>query len=260
MADFEENARSILKMTSSSKPGEVCFFYIRGIVFGCKPGELSRPLFHLEGFSSRHISDQHETLYHILTREVVLYKHLTSEKILQAWENPFNGKDVEVMHITNDPVNIPLPLKVWTPFAEAMFPKPGPCSKFVSILFEMFLQYPNPVSPEKYPDSSAGPVYDGAEFFHFIALKGPVQSSDVTRPAVLNTWFRISQWLPWMQMGMSEGRLLYTAGCQKTADSQPLFELAPDVMEVVKAKYPEYLQPPRSSHLPMKPPGPISRK
>ena len=245
MEDFKENAQSVMKILASSKPWETCLFYMRGIVFGSKPGEQCLPLFHFEGYNVRQVSDKPENKYELLSREIVIYKHLESEEILQIWKNPFTGKETEVVPVDNDPVNIPLPLKVFSPFAKAFFPKPALCTDFLSIRLEIFLHYPNFLSPDQYPDFSVGPIYEGAEFFQYISPQSSVRSGDVSIAPTLVTWFRVSQWLPWMQMGSSGGRLIYACGCQKFKECQSLANIAPDLMEFVNTKHSKYLQPPQ---------------
>ena len=84
--------------------------------------------------------------YRPVTKENLLHMDPKTKQVLRTWQNPFTGKEVEVLHIADDPVNQP-----------AIFAKtPGRKYKFSGRindgyffqLFEVPLFYINPLAGE----------------------------------------------------------------------------------------------------------------
>ena len=45
------------------------------------------------------------TGFKLVTREILLYQDPKTGEVLEKWENPWTGEEVDVLHVANDPVN-----------------------------------------------------------------------------------------------------------------------------------------------------------
>jgi len=115
----------------------------------------------------------------------------------------FNGVTVPVVHVANDPVEIPLPFGDFYPGISNVL--------YTTFPEDVGLTYPNPVPPTGvYAPYSAGPLYQATEFYKFtlptiqLAFRPPTDYPDIAM-----SWFRTSQWLPWMKLGTRPGNLLF---------------------------------------------------
>ena len=96
------------KIQCSLKDGEIVTWYWSGHAYSRVPGEADRRLFAVEGMNIRQcgpLGDARDGSFRLVTREVMLYKDPQTGMVLRSWRNPWTGKDVNVVHVTNDPVN-----------------------------------------------------------------------------------------------------------------------------------------------------------
>ena len=84
--------------------GKTSIGYGKTTVYGKEPGKKGVPLFHMEVIGAgRWIPI--EGGYRRLHKEVAFYTDLETGDILETWDNPLNGRTVEVFAVQNDPVN-----------------------------------------------------------------------------------------------------------------------------------------------------------
>lgn len=225
----------MVKMRCSLDPQEDKILWWKGTIFAQEPGKKTYPLMAFEGYNICRAEKQEDGTWRLLTRELSFYRDLETGKILEQWKNPISGESNEVMAVANDPVNM-----VMSPAMKLPWLVQG---DDVMLSLNIPLAYPNPLQPDAYPKASSGPMYVGSEHFMFHA-----SGSDLANPALKSApvsygWTRVGPWLPWMQLGTLPGELLYIAQGAKLAS----FEQMPqDIRQVVKSKYPEYEQAPRT--------------
>jgi hypothetical protein len=176
--------------------------------------------------------------YRMVSREIMLYLDPAMNQVLRTWKNPWTGKDAEVLHVANDPVN-QRPTFARSPEGNYQFPgavKDGQ----VMLTVEVPLLYPNPLGGEY--QAYVGGSYQAIELFNFFMREDDLR--DATRNGVENvfvSWGRMSQWLPWMEMGDRPGQLIFHAAGLRLKRWEDL----PDVIKrEIEANYPAYKAPP----------------
>jgi hypothetical protein len=174
--------------------------------------------------------------YRMVSRELLVYLDPQTGEVLRTWKNPFTGKEVEVVHVANDPVNQP-PSFAQGPRGPFKFPgtlKEGRGS----MSFEVPLFYPNVMGGD-YQDYVGGTYHAQEQFHFFFDAKELLGPGDSCQTSV--AWGRVSQWLPWMEMGSRAGWLLFSGSGQTVSG----FDQLPDVLKKeIETSYPEYKTPP----------------
>jgi len=218
-------------------------YYWLGKAFSRRMGERDKVLFDVEGMNVRScstISDSKRgTGYHLVTREILLYKDTKTGEVLKTWENPWTGEDVQVMHVANDPVNS-------KGYVIGRDGKPG---KFAGDIigdkwqmnFTIPLFYPNPLASEY--QKEIGGTYHATEMFNFLGDVGDLTDLSKDTADVQIGWARMSDWLPWMNMQGRDGIIyMHTAGrkMENWEDMPKAFK------DDIKTYYPEYVAPPPS--------------
>lgn len=185
--------------------GRQSFTYATVVVMAMVPGERGRKLFSLEVIGASRFLPI-EGGWQRLHREVGLYTDLQTGAVMSSWRNPFVDRDVEVIHIRNDPVNFT--------YTEAQ--QSGPYRILVDDFGEVLafhreipLRYPSALTRADYPLHSAGDWYEAAELFNSFARREELEDATLTSVQEFGTWSRVGPWLPWMEMGDRPGYLLY---------------------------------------------------
>lgn len=235
--------KAMRKVQCSLVDDEPVTFYWFGTAFSRRMGERDKVLFDVEGMNVRSCSTIDDAEkgegYHLVSREILLYKDAKTGEVLKTWENPWTGETVEVMHVANDPVNS----KSYTIGRDG---KPG---KFAGDIigdkwqmnFTIPLFYPNPLASEY--QKQIGGTYHATEMFNFLGNVGNLKDGSQNTADVTVGWARISDWLPWMEMQGREGTIyMHTAGTKMES-----WDAMPDRMKSeIKKYYPKYVAPPPS--------------
>lgn len=233
--------KAMRKVQCSLIDNEPVTYYWFGKAFSRRMGERDKVLFDVEGMNVRAcstISDPKKgTGYHLVSREILLYKDAKTGEILKTWENPWTGEEVEVMHVANDPVNS-------KSYVMGRNGKPG---KFAGDIlgdkwqmnFTIPLFYPNPLASEY--QKEIGGTYHATEMFNFLGDLEDLKDGSKNTADVAVGWARMSDWLPWMNMQGRDGVIyMHTAG--RKLDS---WDDMPDGMkDEINKHYPEYVAPP----------------
>jgi len=242
LSNPEEAVKASRKIHCSLKDGEPVVFWWRGHVYSRRPGEKDRKVFNVEGMNTRACATvtnpQGGYGYRMVSREVMFYLDPETNQILRTWKNPWTGKDVEVIHVANDPVN-QRPTFAQGPAGPYQFNaifKDGQ----VLVLTEVPLFYPNPLAGDY--QSYVGGTYQAIEMFGSYLKESDLL--DATKNAVDNvaiSWTRVSQWLPWMEMGDRPGQLMFHAAGMRLKRYDDLPE---SIKQEINANYPIYQTPP----------------
>ena len=246
-----EKALEILRKMycGTVEDGRLRFGTWEGRAYSRVQGEKDRHLFNVVGINTRQCSTVEDpekgTGFRSVSREVMFYLDTETNDIVDTWENPFTGATVEVVHVANDPVNMHAPA-----FAAGRGGKPlrlefQRSGDLLVNRTEVPLFYTNPLAGEyqKY----VGGAYHAMEIFNnFYDADELVNGDSVTFPRL--AWTRISQWLPWMEMGSRPGLMVVNATGYATFD---LDDLPDTLIEDLKERYPLYLTaPPVDDHRP----------
>ena len=112
MNNADDVVKSDRKLQSSLKDGEEVVYYWEGNVYTRIAGEKDRHLFHYWGMNVRASKGFTDPVkgygYRLVTREVLFYLDPKTNEVVRTWKNPWTDEEVDVVHITNDPVNAPI--------------------------------------------------------------------------------------------------------------------------------------------------------
>ena len=238
LADPMQNLRAFLRVRSALDGSDsVCWF--KGTTHAWLPGERGCGLFGFEGYNVSRVVEV-EGGYDLLTREAVFYTDLGTGEILRRFANPLNEREVDVLHIWNDPVNQPMRL-------HGQFgPWNMPVSQAGDDLFfnaDVFLAYPSPLPRAEFPENSQSDLYQAAELFQFFCKRSHVDDEANPSVPMQVSWTRLGPWLPWMAMGDRPGMLVYHGRGAKLAGGYK--DLPQFVRDEVEAGGPQFAEAPR---------------
>jgi hypothetical protein len=242
LSNPEDALKASRKIQCSLHDGEPAVYYWEGHVYSRMSGEKDRKLFNVMGMNVRActtVTDpQRGSGYRLVSREIMLYLDPTTNQLLRTWKNPWTGKEVEVIHVANDPVNM-RPLFARGPQGDYKF---GGTIKdgWVWLTTEVPLFYTNPLAGDY--QEYVGGNYQVIEMFNnFMREDDLLDASQPTVEGALVGWSRVSPWLPWMEMGDRPGQMIFHAAGKKLKKWDDL----PDLMKrEVVANYPLYKTPP----------------
>jgi hypothetical protein len=173
----------------------------------------------------------------------MLYLDPETNEILRSWTNPWTGEEVEVMHVSNDPVNSRGPR-----FARDEEGKPSATFDAALVINGTALQgggaallfYNNPLAGD-YQDFEGG-KYHSSEFLTMAyPLDDALDASQTAIQDIVISWGRISGWLPWMKMGGRSGQMVQWTHGMRLHNWDDL----PDVLrKEIETNYPIYREPP----------------
>ncbi len=127
--------------------GETAITYASVVVMAMVPGQRGRKLFKLEVVGAgRYL--RIEGGFQRLHREVGLYTDLETGEVMATWRNPFLDRDVEVIHIQNDPVNFPYTIEQQSGPRRIIYDDFGDTIAFHR---EVLLRYPSALTRAEYP-------------------------------------------------------------------------------------------------------------
>ncbi|MDO8835164.1 MAG: DUF1838 family protein [Vicinamibacterales bacterium] len=237
----DDAVKAMRKFQSSLVDGKPVFYWWQGSIYSRVPGEKDRLLFTYQGMNVRASTTLVEPGrgygYRQVSREILIYLDPATQQVLRTWKNPWTGKENEIVHVANDPVNS-RPMFAQGPGGPMKWPgffKDG--QGFLAMEIPLF--YTNPMGGDYQP--YVGNDYQAMEIFNFFFPESQLLDANTDMPDVAVSWARISGWLPWMEMGSRVGQMIYN-GVGRRLDS---WDALPEVLKAeIKANYPEYQVPP----------------
>lgn len=237
----DDAVKAMRKFQASLVDGKPVVYWWQGTVYSRVPGEKDRLLFVYQGMNVRAAGTVTEAGrgygYRQVSREILIYQDPQTKQVLRTWTNPWTGRQVDVIHVANDPVNS-RPMFAQGPGGPMKFPgffKGG--MGFLPIEVPLF--YNNPLGGDYQP--YVGNDYQAMEIFNFFFPEAQLLDANTDMADVSVSWARVSGWLPWMEMGSRVGQMIYNGVGRRFGS----FEDLPDVLKTeIRAKYPEYEVPP----------------
>jgi len=215
-----------------------------GKLYSRTPGERDRHLFNVIGINTRqcerHQSQERGAGFRSVSREIMAYLDPKTNEIVDAWENPWTGESVEIIHVANDPVNMRLPTYAKTADGKPLMVTLRRYGDTLISSSEIPLFYENPLagSYQEY----VGGTYHAMEIFN--TFYRAEDFTDRKRTQIGDSrlsWQRVSGWLPWMKMRDRPGLMIFNATGYSTFDSE---QIPPKLMSILQSRYPDYLIPP----------------
>ncbi|QMW24164.1 DUF1838 family protein [Sandaracinobacteroides saxicola] len=246
MLSFEDGADSIAmfrKVQCSTQDGVQAVYHWSGRVWSRVPGEPDRLLWRVEGMNIRHCVttpaiDKRGPGMRLISRELMFYLDPKTGEVVDKWTNPWTGKVNEMFHVANDPVNQRPMYAVnaeGRPFSLNARAENGR----VFLASEIPLFYKNPLAGD-YQDY-VGNHYHAMEIFDFNMDEKELRDPRTTTSNAAIAWVRVSDWLPFMEMGSRAGGLIFNATGQKVDGIKGLPAV---VQKMIAERYPAYASPP----------------
>jgi len=238
--DPETNFRSMLKLRADLA-GKDCLFAFPGVAWAMVPQEKNYRCFKTFGIGASRIEEVAEG-WRIYSREVLYYLDPDTGAILETWKNPFlGGREVEVMHIANDPVN--------GVFARQGNPILSPPYPYVSagddVVFQwnFFIFKPAELTRSEYPLYSSGDKDQHAELWGIKGRKSEILDPSITSASCVMSWSRVAGWLPFMEMGASPGNMVFHSHSMKLMNG--VDDIPRYILDHTVRKFPKYLEAPK---------------
>ncbi len=234
--------------------------WLRGKAFGVRDNEKVRPLFRMEGFSFVRTKRLEDGSWRRMLREIVFYRDLETNRILETWHNPYTNEDVRVVPIANDPFNFTLSEFQPEPPSYGGLNKDRPARKpflmdwefgpngTMIVKSEVDLMYPNALQPDKWVRESSGPMNRVSEHFIYVMNRKDVENPNLTHIPHTGSWSRITPWLPWMLMGTAPGFVNYFTSFQTIPNG--IAGLPADLVAAARAMDEKWLHAPTEDYGP----------
>jgi hypothetical protein len=233
--DPRQNLEAFIRITGSADPSEEVLMHNHARVFSViGDDEIVQPLFDMEGYKVRRSIRQPDGSYQVLQREVFVYLDLDTGRIIDEWDNPFNGECVKVDHLFNDPVNHRIGLvfpRNYNPGTPERQVPPAPFVMPWSILgsqatffFDTNTKWKNVLDPRVWRRESTGDYVRVTESEWYTASLADIEDPEMRNVPYVGGWSRLGPWLPWMLMGGRPGHLRYRGKKTKLASVEQLNE------------------------------------
>jgi hypothetical protein len=238
--DPETNFRAMLKLRADLS-GKECLFAFPGEAWVMIPQERNVRLFKTFGIGASRIEEVPEG-FRIYSREVLYYLDPASGEILTTWKNPFlGGREVEVAHVANDPVN-----GVFTRQGNPVLSPPYPyvsCGDNVVFQWNFYIFKPAELTRSEYPLYSSGDKDQHAELWGISGRKSEILDPKITSASSITSWTRVASWSPFMEMGSSPGTMTFHSHSMKLMNG--VDDLPRYILDYTAKNYPKYLEAPK---------------
>jgi hypothetical protein len=247
-SDPDDRMRLTIKLNCSLESGVPVVYWWAGRMYSRVQGERDRHLFDVQGMNIRQCETRLDPVrgvcYRSISREVLFYIDPATGEVARRWKNPWTGQEVEVLQVANDPPGRTDTCSrdeqgkpVAAPGGGSFIEKDG---WLLTGGGAARLFYPNPMGGDF--QEYVGGTYHAMEFLTSAQRADDLLDADA--PAVRDrviSWGRVSQWLPWMEMGSRPGVVFFhTAGLR--LDS---WDEMPELMKKeIDANFPIYREAP----------------
>lgn len=201
--------------------------YCSGTVMAVRPGEAVKPFLGFQVFLATRLVPLPDGNIRRLNKEVIFYTELSRrgepDAIIEEFRNPFTGETNRIVQVWNDPFNYTISDTLILapedfagdrsklPKIPLLFPWQELGSDTLVLSTDMHLNYPNPLSPDKWPRESSGPKVQATEMMRYFVSRRDLENPALTAVPYVGTWHRITPWLPFMLMGTTPGHCMYAS-------------------------------------------------
>ncbi len=229
----------------TTEAGVIRYGFFEGKSYSRVLGEKDRHLFNLMGVNVRHCKvtedPQRGKSFRSISREIMVYMDPDTGEVIDSWENPWTGEQIEVLHVANDPVNM----------REPRFERNEDGSSNLSMELRRYgdvtarsseipLFYTNPLGGDYQP--YVGGTYHAMEIFDsFYDSDRLLDAEEKNLGQSHLGWVRVAKWLPWLKMGDRPGWMIFNATGFSTFNRD---ELPAKLVLIMDQRYPEYWTPP----------------
>ena len=205
------------------------------------PQEQNYRCFKTFGIGATRIEEVDEG-WRIYSREVLYYLDPDTGEILETWNNPFlGGREIEVMHIANDPVNGVFQRQGGHPVLRPPYPYVA-YGDDVVFQWNFYIFKPAALTRSEYPLYSSGDIDQHAELWGIKGRISEIMDPDVTSASCVMSWGRVAGWLPFMEMGSRPGSMVFHSHSMKLLNG--VDDLPRYILDYTEKNYAKYLEAP----------------
>lgn len=239
--DPETNFMAMLKLRADIAEKD-CLFAFPGEAWAMVPQEQNYRCFKTFGVGASRIEEVDEG-WRIYSREVLYYMDPDTGEILDTWNNPFlGGREIEVMHIANDPVNGVFMRQGGHPVLRPPYPYAA-YGDDVVFQWNFYIFKPAELKRSEYPLYSSGDIDQHAELWGIKGRKSEILDPSITSASSLMSWSRVAGWLPFMQMGSRPGSMVFHSHSMKLMNG--VDDLPRYILDYTEKNFPKYLEAPK---------------
>ncbi|MSO98083.1 MAG: DUF1838 domain-containing protein [Rhodospirillaceae bacterium] len=241
----EDVIRAEIRLDCSPDPAKPRLRWMTGQIMSRRQGEPDQHIFDVQALntSACQIYDDPKRGpgYRSVTREIMFYIDPVTGKVLETWKNPWTGETVDVVHMFNDPVNMPEPKYAYDKAGKPLPPWPGKIVGGMAHLQRANNYFRESPMGGDYQDYVGG-KYSVLELRSILIPAADWLDTDKPSPVRgVAVWSRISAWLPWMKMGGREGYTALTSTWFAVGD---ISEVSEPLRSEVLSKYPVFATAP----------------
>jgi hypothetical protein len=233
----EDKVEAFMKVRAHLEGKDVVYYWA-GKIYSFAPGQKSKLLFKCEGFNVARAVKREEGWF-LFSREGFFYQDPDTGKILEKWLNPFTSKEVEVVHVWNDPVNVMFKYDDSKSYIKGEYRELGDT---ICWYMDALLRYPSPLKRSEYPLYSQDDFYQAGELFQFYSSKSDLDDPGLKSVPAVISWARIGPWLPFMEMADRPGYLVYHCRGRKLPNG--FSDLPKAIRQYVEKHFPKYKKSP----------------
>lgn len=240
LSTAEGQLDAMRRIQCSRIDGKPATYYWKGVMYSRVPGEPDRLLFNVEGMNIRQCGPlanaANKADFRMVSREILLYEDPATGEVLRTWTNPWTGKTVKVIHTANDPVNFNL-----TATSRDGKPRRDITTMgnhwWISLAIPLYFPDPLGGDYQKY----VGGMSHETELFNFFGSVDELRNAKLDSVNVAVGWERLSNWLPWMEMGDRAGMIYFQTAGRKLDQWD---DLSPTMKAEIGKNYPAWRNPP----------------
>ena len=229
----------------TTEEGVTRYGVFEGRAYSRVPGEKDRHLFNVLGINVRQCNVLSDSVrgrgFRSVSREIMVYMNPETGDIIDRWQNPWSGKEISVIHVANDPVNMRAARFERDENGESSLEmRLRRYGDVVARSTEIPLFYTNPLGGEYQP--YVGGTYHAMEIFN--SFYDADKLLDNATPSIGQShlgWSRVAKWLPWLEMGDRAGIMVFNASGFSTFDKR---RIPQRLVEILDERYPGYWEPP----------------
>lgn len=240
----EDSLRALVKLRGDLSGERVLIAY-HGTGLAVEPGNVARPLYRVQGLIRSQWTPQPDGTFLFRSFDVGFYGDLESGSPLTEFENPLNGKTVRPIHVRDGPASSVYSVHGSSPVGQTI-----DTSKALDLAWHgagdrvwversFGFEFPNPLSPEEWPEASTGESIQFRFHNRFAGRLSELNDESLTSAPLSASYLGIGPFPPWLLMGQRPGHQVLSYQGHKIAGPR---ELSPALRRYIARTEPNYLR------------------
>lgn len=208
LADPATRARVRARVAGSCEKETINIFYRLNIYGFTGEGNLV-PFYTLNHLSVNEWTPLPDNRYQAKTFECGVYCAFDTDDVLEEWKNPLTGETRKPFQFLGGPFTVTHGPDGMVAMGAELTPRPMRIEAFGGTLFlgaMADMARPNPVTPEKHPRFSSGPIAFWDTVSTIGASVAQAFDDNISSADAFHHFQNLGSWHPWMAMGARAGR------------------------------------------------------